>query len=193
VALHRARQTATKRVCGELHWALARRMPERDGVHVTAACTCGAGSMAARLQRGPTALSLGRIGARVDQRAAVLARVNAALRRLRRWPAASIDPGCARQPEFRRRGRATPFLRDAATAVHDNAHRQRTHLSKAKRCSKEAGHLYLNVPGDFVFSTSSTKNDGPMRPHDNPKAWTGPARSSTRPDIVRLSGSSASR
>ena len=39
------------------------------------------------------------------------------------------------------RGRATPFLRDAPTAVHYNAHRQRTHLSKAKRCSNEAGHL----------------------------------------------------
>jgi hypothetical protein len=37
-------------------------------------------------------------GGRPGQRAAVLARVKAAARRLRRWSSASFDPGCARRP-----------------------------------------------------------------------------------------------
>ena len=57
---------------------------------------CGAGSVAAGLQRGAAALGAGRPRARLAQRAAVLACVKAATRRLRRWPSASLDPGCAR-------------------------------------------------------------------------------------------------
>jgi hypothetical protein len=41
----------------------------------------------------------------LDQPAAVLACVKTASRRLRRWPAASLDPGCARRPRDRRPGR----------------------------------------------------------------------------------------
>ena len=40
----------------------------------------------------------------LDQAAAVLAWVKTAARRLRRWPAASLDPGCARRPRGRRPG-----------------------------------------------------------------------------------------
>ncbi len=45
----------------------------------------------------------------LDQAAIVLACVKTAARRLRRWPAASLDPGCARRP-----GRTWPGRRNAA-------------------------------------------------------------------------------
>ncbi|MCC6718914.1 MAG: transposase family protein [Acetobacteraceae bacterium] len=66
------------------------------------ACARGARRLAARLQRGATAFGAGRANPGLDHAAAVLARVTAAARRLRRWPSASLDPGCARRP---RRGR----------------------------------------------------------------------------------------
>jgi putative transposase len=56
-----------------------------------------AGRMAARLQRGTAALRVMRSRAGLDQAAAVLACIKPAARRLRRWPAASLDPGGARR------------------------------------------------------------------------------------------------
>ena len=38
-------------------------------------------------------------------------------------------------------GRATPSLRDAPTTAHYDTNRQRLHLSRAKHCLDEAGHL----------------------------------------------------
>src|SRR5579863_8072707 len=84
-------------------------MSERDGVHLIAAGTGGAGGVAAGLQRGAAALGAGGPRTRLDQRAAVLACVKAALRRLRRWPSASLDPGSAR-----RLGRRWPGRRNGA-------------------------------------------------------------------------------
>ena len=103
-ALHCAGQAAAERLCRELHRASARRVPERDGIHLSAPCMCGAGGMATRLQRGAPALGAARPDAGLDQGATVLACVNAASRRLRRWPAASIDADCARRWGGRRPG-----------------------------------------------------------------------------------------
>jgi integrase-like protein len=49
------------------------------------------------IQRGSAALGVERAHARLAQAAAVLAWLNPAARRLRRWPAARVDPDCARR------------------------------------------------------------------------------------------------
>ncbi len=54
-------------------------------------------SWALGLQPSPAALGAGRPIARLNEPAAVLTRIKAAARRLRRWPSASLDPGCARR------------------------------------------------------------------------------------------------
>ena len=79
-------------------------MPERDAVHLAAAGACGAGGLAARLQRGAAALGAWWSHAGLDQAAVVLACVKPAARRLRRWPAARLDPGCARRPLMKTAG-----------------------------------------------------------------------------------------
>ena len=38
LALHRSRQADAERLCRELQWKIARRMPERNGVHLAASC-----------------------------------------------------------------------------------------------------------------------------------------------------------
>ena len=55
------------------------------------------GGVPAGLQPRPAALGAGWPGTRLAQRADVLACVKAAACRLRRWPPASLDPGCARR------------------------------------------------------------------------------------------------
>ena len=50
MALHRARQTAAECLSGILHWTLARRMPERDFVHITRPCPRCSGRLERRLQ-----------------------------------------------------------------------------------------------------------------------------------------------
>ena len=64
---------------------------------LAASCPRGAGRVAARLQRGQAAFGVGRRQPGLAQAAAALARVKPAARRLRRWPATSLDPGCARR------------------------------------------------------------------------------------------------
>ena len=95
--------------CRELQRAAAGRMPERDGVHVAAAGAGGAGGLARGLQPRPATLGAGGPRTRLAQRAAVLACIKAAARRLRRWPSASLDPGCAR-----RLGKGWPGRRNGA-------------------------------------------------------------------------------
>ena len=72
---------------------------------VARSCPRRARRLAARLQRGQAALGARRPHPGLDQPAAVLARVKTASRRLRRWPSASLDPGCARRPRDLRPGR----------------------------------------------------------------------------------------
>src|SRR5215469_5976964 len=80
-------------------------MPERDAIHLAAPGTRCAGRLATRLQRGTATLGARWRAAGLDQAAAVLACVKPAPRRLRRWPAARLDPGCARRPRWRWPGR----------------------------------------------------------------------------------------
>ena len=80
-------------------------MPERDTVHLATAGTCCAGFRAARLQRGAAALRASGPPPGLVQAAVVLACAKPAARRIRRWTAARLDPGCARRCRGRRTGR----------------------------------------------------------------------------------------
>src|ERR1700693_2525942 len=91
-------------------------MPERDAVHLASAGTRRAGHLAARLQRGQATLGVARSDAGLNHAAAVLACVKTAARRLRRWPAASLDTG----GEFRRRRGATS-IRAMLFACNDDS------------------------------------------------------------------------
>jgi hypothetical protein len=55
------------------------------------------GGLAARLQRGETALGTWWLDGGLDLAAIVFAHIKPAARRLRRWPAARFDPGRARR------------------------------------------------------------------------------------------------
>ena len=100
LALHRAWQAAAERVRRELHRPTARRVLERDRVHVAAACArrCWQAGSATTTRYGRTR----HYGARRPARSALppcSPGLKPAARRLRRWPPARLDPDCARRPD----------------------------------------------------------------------------------------------
>ena len=109
LALHRARQAAAECFRESLNDRLRDECLNETG----SSCSGMRGRCWRRGGRGsrrPAALSAGRPRARLARRAAVLACIKAAKRRLRRWPPASLDPGCARNG-------SAEYGRDGETAL----------------------------------------------------------------------------
>ena len=69
VALHCPGQADAERLFRELQRSPARRMPQRDDVHVTAPCTVRGGCLAGRLQKRQATLETGRENPRRESRA----------------------------------------------------------------------------------------------------------------------------